>query len=121
MEQHGGFAVGDFQPGRRPLGHAQELPLDREIEVMHRIGILDVFKANAERAQSGCLRLRARHQRDSAESKRAVFRKVAAQRSILSFECRLPDCLERALDDAAVDAKRSACCCRGERASDVGD
>jgi hypothetical protein len=56
--------------------------------------------------------LRAGDQRDGSEYERAVFREVAAHG---------PGCLKCALDDAAVDAERGACCCRGEWARNVGD
>jgi hypothetical protein len=69
------------------------------VEEVHRIGIIDVLEANAQRTQGGLLGLRIAEQGNSGNYASAEFSDMAVHGHFL---------LKRALHDATVDAERGA-------------
>src|ERR1700735_3179771 len=78
MEKHDGLTIG--RPGWRDvhISHAQQLVLDSNVEEVRRVRVVDVFKSNAKRLQSGRLRVNAADQRYSHQHERAVFETAEA-------------------------------------------
>ena len=53
MQEHDGFAVCRFPWRDIHIGHAEQLPLDCEIEEVHCIRIVDILKADAKSGMLG--------------------------------------------------------------------